>query len=71
MATGEGNRTVFNIAQTGVALRDDTTQVAYEDIGGLKEEIQIDVCISTCSSYVSMTLQKFEFNFSLKNFYKR
>src|SRR5215469_11030430 len=33
-------KTVFNIAETGVALRDDTTQVAYEDIGGLKEEIQ-------------------------------
>src|SRR5215469_12565969 len=33
-------KTVFNISQTGVALRDDTTQVAYEDIGGLKEEIQ-------------------------------
>jgi hypothetical protein len=27
-------------AQTGVTLRDSTTQVAYEDIGGLKEEIQ-------------------------------
>src|SRR5215831_14888148 len=33
-------KTVFDIAQTVVALRDDTTQVAYEDIGGLKEEIQ-------------------------------
>ncbi|MGA9151272.1 MAG: hypothetical protein WBZ36_11890, partial [Candidatus Nitrosopolaris sp.] len=33
-------KTVFNIAQTGVALRDDAAQVAYEDIGGLKEEIQ-------------------------------
>src|SRR5215813_14667434 len=33
-------KTVFNIAQTEVALRDDTTKVAYEDIGGLKEEIQ-------------------------------
>jgi transitional endoplasmic reticulum ATPase len=32
-------KTVFNIAQGGVALRDDTAQVAYEDIGGLKEEI--------------------------------
>src|SRR5215472_16398191 len=33
-------RTVFDIAKTGVTLRDSTTQVAYEDIGGLKEEIQ-------------------------------
>ncbi|MGA9153620.1 MAG: AAA family ATPase, partial [Candidatus Nitrosopolaris sp.] len=33
-------KTMFNIAQTGVALRDDTTQVAYEDIGGMKEDIQ-------------------------------
>src|SRR5215469_4788297 len=33
-------KTVFNIAETGVALREDSTQVAYEDIGGLKEEIQ-------------------------------
>ena len=33
-------KTVFSIAQTGDALRDGTAQVAYEDIGGLKEEIQ-------------------------------
>src|SRR5215831_1638040 len=33
-------KTVFNIAQIGIALRDDSTKVAYEDIGGLKEEIQ-------------------------------
>jgi transitional endoplasmic reticulum ATPase len=33
-------KTVFDIAQTGTALRDGATQIAYEDIGGLKEEIQ-------------------------------
>jgi transitional endoplasmic reticulum ATPase len=32
-------KTVFNIAETEVALRDDTTQVAYEDIGGMFEKI--------------------------------
>jgi transitional endoplasmic reticulum ATPase len=33
-------KTVFHIAERGSALRDGTAQVAYEDIGGLKEEIQ-------------------------------
>src|SRR5712691_11087651 len=33
-------KTTFHIAERGSALRGGTTQVAYEDIGGLKDEIQ-------------------------------
>src|SRR5919106_766167 len=33
-------KTIFHIAEKGSALRGGTAQVAYEDIGGLKEEIQ-------------------------------
>jgi len=33
-------KTMFHIAERGSALRGGTAQVAYEDIGGLKEEIQ-------------------------------
>ena len=33
-------KTTFHIAERGSALRGGTAQVAYEDIGGLKEEIQ-------------------------------
>src|SRR5438034_1409053 len=33
-------KTIFHIAERGSALRGGTAQVAYEDIGGLKEEIQ-------------------------------
>src|SRR6201998_81154 len=33
-------KTNFHIAERGSALRGGTAQVAYEDIGGLKEEIQ-------------------------------
>ncbi len=33
-------KTMFHIAERGSALRSGTAQVAYEDIGGLKEEIQ-------------------------------
>src|SRR3989454_4047471 len=33
-------KTMFHIAERGTALRGGTAQVAYEDIGGLKEEIQ-------------------------------
>src|SRR5712692_196028 len=33
-------KTMFHIAEKGSALRGGTAQVAYEDIGGLKEEIQ-------------------------------
>src|ERR1700752_1574262 len=33
-------KTTFHIAESGSALRGGTAQVAYEDIGGLKEEIQ-------------------------------
>jgi hypothetical protein len=31
---------MFHIAERGSALRGGTAQVAYEDIGGLKDEIQ-------------------------------
>src|SRR2546428_1986934 len=33
-------KTMFHIAERGTALRGGTAQVAYEDIGGLKDEIQ-------------------------------
>ena len=33
-------KTTFHIAERDSALRGSTAQVAYEDIGGLKEEIQ-------------------------------
>src|SRR6059058_3028818 len=33
-------KTIFHIAERGSALRGGTAQVAYEDIGGLKDEIQ-------------------------------
>ncbi len=33
-------KTMFHIAEKGIALRGGTAQVAYEDIGGLKDEIQ-------------------------------
>jgi transitional endoplasmic reticulum ATPase len=33
-------KTMFHIAERGSALRGGTAQVAYEDIGGLKDEIQ-------------------------------
>ena len=33
-------KTMFHIAEKGTALRGGTAQVAYEDIGGLKDEIQ-------------------------------
>ena len=33
-------KTMFHIAESGSALRGGTAQVAYEDIGGLKDEIQ-------------------------------
>src|SRR5947199_2530718 len=33
-------KTIFNIAEIGSALRGGAAQVAYEDIGGLREEIQ-------------------------------